>query len=117
MSASVNSQNFLHSGLMMPFTAPSGGVVAGTPYLIGSLLVIAQETVAAGASFDGLTTGVFVLPKATGQAWTEGLKLYWDNTAKNVTSTVGSNTLVGVAAVAAASADTTGKVRIDAVVR
>ena len=49
-------------------------------------------------------------PKATGEAWTMGQKLYWDNTAKKFTTTATSNTLCGYAAAPAASADTTGSV-------
>jgi len=47
------------------------------------------------------------------------VKVYWDNTAKNFTTTVGSNTLVGVAseAVAGGAGDTIGKVRLDGVAR
>lgn len=48
--------------------------------------------------------------KATGEAWTMGAKLYWDDTAKKFTTTATANTLCGYAAAPAASADTTGSV-------
>ena len=109
--------NFVKKGEVVTRTAPVGGVVSGTAYLIGSLLVVATVDADAAAQFEGLTRGVVTLPKATGQAWTEGLKLYWDDSAKKITSTSGGNTLVGVADAAAASADTTGDVRLDGVAR
>ena len=104
-------QNFSKPGDVLTFTAPTGGVVSGTAYLIGALLVVAATTVAQTLPFEGVTQGVFVLPKATG-AWTEGALLYWDDTAKNITTTTTSNRRVGCAAAAAASGDTTGQVKL-----
>lgn len=109
--------NYVKPGEVVTRTAPVGGVVSGTAYLIGSLLVVATVTAAAGELFEGLTHGVVTLPKATGEAWTEGAKVYWDNTAKKITTTASGNTLVGVADAAAASSDTTGNVRLDGVAR
>lgn len=57
--------------------------------------------------------GTYACPKATGQAWAQGALLYWDNTAKNFTTTVSTNTLAGHAESAALSADTTGAIRLD----
>jgi predicted RecA/RadA family phage recombinase len=57
------------------------------------------------------------LAKVSAQAWTEGAKIYWDDTAKNFTTTSGGNTLAGVAAAAAANPSATGKVRLDGVAR
>jgi predicted RecA/RadA family phage recombinase len=111
------SRTFIQPGDVLSLTAPSGGVVAGTVYLIGTLLVVAQDTQAVGVTFQGRAVGVHLLPKATGQAWTEGAKLYWDDTAKKFTTTSTSNTLAGVAVAAAASADATGYVRLDGVTR
>lgn len=104
--------NFIQPGDCLTLTAPTGGVVAGTAYLIGNLLVVATTTVAQTLPFEGCVEGVFTLPKATGQTWTEGALLYWDNTNKNLTTTSTSNYRVGCAVAAAASGDTTGKVRL-----
>ena len=108
--------NFIQPGKVMTFTAPSGGVVSGTAYLIGGLLVVAAVTAAAGATFTGSAVGVFTLPKASG-AWTEGAVLYWDNTAKNVTTTSTANFRIGCAAAVGgqASGDTAGAVRLDGI--
>lgn len=111
------ARTYIQPGNVMTFTAPSGGVVAGTPKLIGSLLVVPQNTVAQTLPFEGMTTGVHELAKVSAQAWTEGVKIYWDNTAGNMTTTVGSNTLVGVAAAAAANPTAVGQVRLDGVAR
>lgn len=110
-------KTFSQEGEVLTLTAPSGGVVSGTAYLIGSLLVVATETVAQTLPFRGLVTGIVEHAKVSAQAWTEGVKIYWDNSAKNFTTTSGGNTLVGVAAAAAANPSATGLVRLDGVAR
>ncbi len=104
-------KNFIKPGEVLTFTAPTGGVVSGTAYLIGSLLVVAASTVAQTLPFEGRRIGVFTLPKATGTAWTEGALLYWDSTNSNlVTAASATARRVGVAAAAAASGDASGQV-------
>jgi predicted RecA/RadA family phage recombinase len=110
-------KTYIESGKVVTLTAPSGGVVSGLAYKIGSLVVIATADVDQTLPFAALTEGVVQIVKATGAAWTEGEKIYWDNSAKKFTATSGGNTLVGVAAVAAESGDATGVVRLDGVVR
>jgi predicted RecA/RadA family phage recombinase len=105
-------KNFVQDGKSVDFTAPAGGVVAGSFYLIGAAIVVAATTQVAGATFAGWLTGTYTVPAATGQAWIEGAKLYWDDTAKNFTTTVGSNTKAGIAAVAKLSATAIGQIRL-----
>lgn len=108
-------ENLVQEGKVMPFTAPSGGVTTGTPVLIGSLLVVPEASAAEGATFQGRAEGVFTLAKETSQAWTEGQKVYWDNGNSRCTTDAVDGMLVGVAAAAAGSADTTGDVRLNGV--
>lgn len=103
-------KNFVQYGESLSLTAPAGGVIGGQGYLIGSLFVVAGQTAAAGALFTGYRRDVFDLDKVAGTAITVGAKVYWDNTNRVVTPTVGTNTLIGVAAAAAAAADTTVRV-------
>ena len=110
-------KTYVSEGDVLTLTAPTAGVVSGTAYLIGSLVVIATRTVAQTLEFEGQVTGVVSHAKVSAQAWTEGAKIYWDDTAKNFTTTSGGNTLVGVAAEAAANPTATGKVRLDGVAR
>lgn len=106
--------NFVKPAEVITFTAPTGGVVSGTGYLIGALFVVATISTAVGTQFEGCVIGEVILPKAAG-AWTEGQLVYWDNTAKNVTTTSTSNTRIGCAAQVGgqASGDTTGAVRLN----
>lgn len=110
--------NYSHSGDPMTYTAPVGGVTVGVPVIISGLLVIPAVTAAEAAQFAAKVTGVFTgLAKTTGEAWVEGQKLYWVTGTSKFSTTSGGNTLVGTAAAAAASADTTGDVRLDGVAR
>lgn len=109
-------RNFIKPGDTCTFTAPGGGVVAGTAYLIGTLLVVAVTSAAAGAPFEGMATGIFTLPKIAGVGWTEGALLYWDSATSNVGTVVGATTRrIGCAAAAAAAGDVTGQVRLHGV--
>jgi predicted RecA/RadA family phage recombinase len=106
-------KNYVKSGDVLTLTAPTGGVVSGTAYLIGTMLVIATTTAAATEVFEGRTVGVYDVPKVSAQAWTVGARIYWDDTAKLFTTVLTSNTLVGVAALAAANPSSTGRVRLN----
>jgi predicted RecA/RadA family phage recombinase len=108
--------NYIKPGNTLTFTAPSGGVTSGLGYKIGQLFVVAAITAAEGDEFEGKTDGVYTLPKTTGAAWTEGQLLYWDDTNDKVITTATGNLLIGCAAAAAGSDDTTGTVRLNATV-
>lgn len=109
--------NYVSSGQTLTLTAPGGGVVSGGVYKINDLIVVAAADAAAAAEFEGQTVGVFTVAKTTGEAWTEGSKLYWNNSTSKFTTTSGGNTLAGVAAAAASSGAATGQVRLDGVAR
>jgi predicted RecA/RadA family phage recombinase len=87
----------IESGDVLTLAAPSGGVVSGSAYLIGSLIVVATETVAQTLPFVGLVVGVVDLPKVAEEGWVQGEKLYWDVSPAGLTKISSGNTLVGVA--------------------
>jgi predicted RecA/RadA family phage recombinase len=112
--------NYTNPGEVNTFTAPTGGVVSGEAYMIGSLLVIATATVAQTLPFEGLAKGVVRVRKLGADAWAEGDKVYFDAAASPdsvFTTDVGSPALplVGVAVedIDASPAVTTGRVRLD----
>jgi predicted RecA/RadA family phage recombinase len=102
-------KNWISEGRSLDFIAPAGGVVSGVPILMAALIVIPSTTAAEGVAFAGDVEGVFEVPAATGQAWSAtGTLLYWDDTNKRFTTTVGSNTKKAVAAAPKASGDAVG---------
>ncbi len=102
-------KNFVQPGETITLIAPAA-TPAGQGVLVGFLFGVAVTTVASGQPVECDTRGVFNLAKTTGEAWTQGAVLYWNDTTKAITTTVGTNRIVGRAAAAAASGDTTGLV-------
>lgn len=104
-------KNFVQPGDQISVTAPAT-VAAGAGVLVGSIFGVAVHDASSGAAVEIATKGVFDLVKAGSQAWTQGVKVYWDDTAKNCTTTAGTNKLIGVAvaAVGSGAGDTVGRV-------
>lgn len=109
-------KNYINAGEHITITA-GAAITSGQFVLAGAVGGVAQETVASGALVALVRRGVFELPKATGQAWTVGAKLYWDATNSVFTTTASGNTLAGAAAAAAASGATVGEVLLDGAIR
>lgn len=107
-------KNWIQSGDTVSVVAPDD-VVSGNGVIVGSLFGLAVSDAVSGADVEIVTVGVADITKAAG-AITQGAKVYWDNTAKAVTTTVGTNTLIGCAVVAAANGDATVRVRLNGVV-
>lgn len=107
-------KNFVGPGDTLEFTAAADSA-GGTGLLLGTIFGIVVATVATGGTGLLKTTGVFDVVKAGSQAWTVGAAVYWDNTAKNFTTTSSGNTKVGVAvlAVGSGAGETTGRVRLN----
>lgn len=107
-------KNLVADGNTVTVAAPAA-VTSGGGVLIGSMFGVAQADAAIGADAVIVTTGVFDLPKVGSQAWTVGVKVYWDNGNSRCTTVATSNTLIGVAvaAVAGGAGDTTGRVRLN----
>lgn len=104
-------KGYIQDGDTLPFTAPYD-VPAGGGALVGALFLVAIAAVLSGKTGQGRRRGVMDIAKATGEAWTQGQKVYWDNTNKRLTTTSSANTLVGAAAQAQASGDTVGRAMI-----
>lgn len=104
-------KNYVQEGYILALTAPYA-VASGTGMLVGSLFGVAVETAAISEVVSVNIKGVYTLAKTAAQAWTVGVKIYWDDATKSCTTAAaaGANKLIGVATVAALSADTTGVV-------
>jgi len=109
------AKNFKQDGDVLTLTAPYARN-SGQGALIGALFAVALVDVANGAQASFATEGVWELNKTSAQAWTEGAKIYWDNTAKECTTTVGSNTLIGCAVAAAVNPSSVGLVLLNSTV-
>lgn len=104
-------KNYVQKGDNLTLIAPYD-VASGGGFLVGAIFAVASTAAKSGEPVVGVTEDVFTLAKATGEAWTVGAKLYWDNTNKRLTTTASGNTHVGVATAAAQSADTSGNIKL-----
>jgi predicted RecA/RadA family phage recombinase len=98
--------NFIQEGKALNYTPSGADVSSGDLVVIGTIAGIAKTDIADGKTGAVHVSGVFSVAKATG-AITQGAKLYWSSANSNLTTTASGNTLVGVAAAAALSADAT----------
>lgn len=102
--------NFKHEGETLKVTAPAA-VSSGDVIKINNLVGICLTDAESGATVElAITKAWSDLPKATGESWSQGETVYWDNSAENFTTTATSNTEAGVADADAGSADATGDV-------
>ena len=109
-------KNYIQTGGVVTVTA-AADVVSGAGVLVGAIFGVAQADAKSGTEVSLVRGGAFELPKTSAQAWTVGAKVYWDDTAKVVTTTATANTLIGAALVAAANPSATGIVLLDGAVR
>ena len=107
-------KNYVQPGNTITLTAPYA-VSSGDGLLVGSIFGVAAGTAALGEAVEAALTGVYDLKKVASQAWAAGDKVYWDNTNKEATKTVGTNTLIGAAveAVGNGAGETIGRVRLN----
>lgn len=103
-------RNFLATGGTIPIASMPEDADAGEFIKVGALYGVAQAAYASGAAGVLARTGVFLLPKATGTAWAQGDKLFWDVSAKKFTKDGTKLALDAVAFVAALSGDAVGQV-------
>jgi predicted RecA/RadA family phage recombinase len=90
--------------------AHTSAVASKIPQLINSRVVVPLDAYDANESGPYLAVDPDLeVPKATGAAWGAMDKIYWDDTAKNFTTTSTNNTYAGYAKRAAASGDDTGR--------
>ena len=108
-------KNYVQPGKTISLAVPYA-VTSGDGLLVGSIFGIASGNAAIGENLEVDLVGVFDLKKTASQAWSVGDKVYWDNTAKEVTKTSTGNTLVGVAveSVGNGASETVGRVRLNA---
>lgn len=110
-------KNFVQPGAAIDFIAPAGGVVGGAGFLLGTIFGVVRHSAAQGQKSILDLEGVFALPKTAGNTPAPGAKVYWDDTAKSITTTVGSNVVAGIhtGLVAAQGGDATLPVRLNGV--
>ncbi|UWQ59961.1 DUF2190 family protein [Leisingera caerulea] len=109
-------KNQKQDGEVLTLTAPYD-VASGGGVKFGAIIGVASSPALSGEPVQVKRRGVFELPKASAQAWSDGDKLYWDDANKVLTTTATGNTLCGAAVAAAANPSATGLALLDGVIR
>lgn len=107
-------KNYISKGDVLTLTAPYARN-SGEGALVGTLFGVATADVANGAAGEFIVAGIFDLTAegaVSGQDIAAGGAVYWDDTNKRCTKTSTSNTLIGKAVAAKATAATTIRVRL-----
>lgn len=105
------ASNYLQPGDVLTLIAPYD-VASGGGALVGRLFGVATSTVATGKPGEFKTTGVWLLPKTSAQAWTAGASIFWDNTNKRCDSDATVGPFIGAAVAAADNPSSTGYVQL-----
>ena len=98
-------KNFVHRGEVLSLTAPYD-VLSGAGFKVGNIFAVASGDAVSGAAVEGQVKGVVRIVKDA-SVFAQGDLIYWDDTAKKATSTVGSNLLIGNAEAAQLTGDAT----------
>lgn len=109
-------KNKVQKGDTITVAAPFA-VTGGQGVLVGSLFGVAAHDAANGASLEVARTGVFDITALQSDTGALGAKVYWDVPNRRLTTTAGSNTLVGCLTAAKGNADVTARVLLDGVIR
>jgi predicted RecA/RadA family phage recombinase len=107
----MTMKNFVQPGDIVTVAAPAD-VSSGDLVVVGTLFGVAATDAKSGDPIEIKTSGVFTLPKTSAQAWTQGVKVYYDSENKVLTTTASTNTLIGHAVEAAGNPSSTGVVRL-----
>lgn len=109
-------KNYIQPGENLTLTM-AAEVASGDGVLVGSIFGVAQGDAAVGEPVVLVRRGVFSLPKVSAQAWTAGAAVYWDDTAKVLTTVATGNQLVGAAVEDAENPSATGVALLDGTIR
>jgi predicted RecA/RadA family phage recombinase len=108
-------KNYIQPGHVITLAAPYD-VRSGDGLLVGAIFGVATHDGLEGSEIETQLTGVVEINKVSGQAWSAGDKVYWDNTNRRTTSVATDNVLIGAAVLPAGGGadETIGRVRLNA---
>ena len=106
--------NYVADGATLDYTA-SSDLSSGDVVEIGNVIGVVKDDVDVSESTKAVLhiEGVFTLAKQAALAITQGAAVYWDDAAEEI-DTTDTNTYAGIAYAAAAGADSTVKVKLNA---
>jgi len=109
-------KNFIHSAEMLTVQAPYA-VLSGQGVLVGSLFGVAAYNAAQGEFVEIKRVGVFEIDADAAKAGAPGVKIYWDDAARRLTTTAAGGSLIGALVKTKAAGEPVMRVLLDGVVR
>jgi predicted RecA/RadA family phage recombinase len=103
--------NTKRQGQTATFTGQAKNAGEGVLLATGFVGIVAN-TVASGDTGTALLGGVYEVKKTSAQTWTKHVKIYWDDTAKEFTTTSSSNHYSGRADADAANPSSVGLLNV-----
>lgn len=107
------ARTFIQPGDVIEIAAPTGGVTAGSVYVVAGFVGIAQTTEVATTLTNFYITGVHTLTKVTAETWVAGDAAFYDFANSKVSNDSSLGLPMGTITAAATSSDTTGTVRLN----
>jgi len=104
---------YVNEGRFVEYTPSGADVAAGDVIVLTDVIGIAPLPISDGVAGRLDTKGRWNVTKLAGEAWTQGQTIYWDAGNSRCTTTASTHNAIGVAAVAALSADTDGDVLLN----
>jgi predicted RecA/RadA family phage recombinase len=105
-------KNYVHRGRVLTLTAPRT-VTSGQGALVGVIFGLATVDITSGDSGEFQVEGVCDVAKDA-SVFSQGERVYWDDSNHVATSTTSGDTLIGAAEVAAVTGAATVRVRLNA---
>jgi len=109
-------KNFIQKGEVISALAPYA-LMSGQAVKVGGLFGVASTDAASGTSVEVARKGVFDIVALGADSGAQGVKVYWDDAARRITTTSAGNTLVGCLAGAKTASEGTARVLLDGTVR
>lgn len=106
------AQNHIQRGKTIDTVAPTGGLVSGQAFLMGTILGVALGDAAETEPVRAAVGDVWELPKTLANTPSVGQNLYWNSTTNELTTAATGNTLVGKCWEDAGATDATVKIRL-----
>jgi predicted RecA/RadA family phage recombinase len=105
-------KNYVALGRVLTVLASTAAIVSGALVKVGDMVGVAAVDIPQNDSGSVHVTGVYEVPKTAGFAAAQGSKLYLDAATGSLVATATGNAFAGHAYEAAASGDTTVRVRL-----
>lgn len=109
-------KNFVQRGDVVSAVAPYA-LASGDGAKVGGMFGVACGNAANGSPVEISRHGIYDLAAVAADTGAVGAKIYWDDTARKLTTTVSGNTLVGCLVWEKANGEATARVLLDGTVR